>query len=334
MTNVASAAAQLSTISHADEAAAPGFIQIPSHLDGFVQTGMSEESARTEEFGTSTRRCQRAVQILTVPGRMVAKEAPCCPCCGRTMEGNGKAPITLRHLPLGMERARIEVSRPRWACRECGQASTEEVPFRAPGQRITLPLLTFVYDLLALGQTLKAVSLTAGLNRNVVKKIDRARLSGLYTEEDGDKERKLRKPKRQARYLGADEFKLHDGRRWATVIIDLKMGHVLWLAYSKKKQVVYDLCDFVGEEWMSKVEAIACDMNADFERAFLKRHPRLDVVYDCFHLVKNFNEKVICKVRKDKQARLKDEGDADAARALKHSTYILMSCADTSKRKD
>ena len=188
-----------------------------------------------------------------------------------------------------------------------------------------------MYDLLALGQTLKAVSLTAGLNRNVVKKIDRARLSGLYTEKDGNKERKLRKP---ARYLGADKFKLHNCRRWATVIIDLKTGHVLWLAYSKKKRVVYDLCDFVGEEWMSKVEAIACDMNADFERAFLKRHPRLDVVYDCFHLVKNFNEKVICKVRKDKQARLKDEGDVDAARALKHSTYILMSCADTSKRKD
>ena len=93
------------------------------------------------------------------------------------MEGNGQVPMTLRHLPLGMERARIEVLRPRWACRECGQASTEEVPFRASGQRITLPLLTFVYDLLALGQTLKAVSPTAGLNRNVVKKIDRARPS-------------------------------------------------------------------------------------------------------------------------------------------------------------
>ena len=170
MTSVASAAAQLPAVSHADEAAAPGFIQIPSHLDSFVQTGMSEESARTEEFGTSTRRCQRAVQILTVPGRMVAKEAPCCPCCGQPMEGNGQVPITLRHLPLGMEMVRIEVSRPRWACRECGQASTEEVPFRAPGQRITLPLLAFAQDLLALGQTLKAVFLITGLNRNVVKK--------------------------------------------------------------------------------------------------------------------------------------------------------------------
>ncbi|QUC04101.1 transposase [Atopobium sp. oral taxon 416] len=61
-------------------------------------------------------------------------------------------------------------------------------------------------------------------------------------------------------------------------------------------------------EWMSNVETIACDMNADFECAFLKRFLHLDIVYDCFHIVKNFNEKVICKVRKDKQARLKEQG--------------------------
>ena len=66
-----------------------------------------------------------------------------------------------------------------------------------------------------------------GLNRNVVKAIDRARLSGLYTEKDEGGGTRLRKPERQARYLGADKFKLHNGRRCAAVIIDLKMGHVL-----------------------------------------------------------------------------------------------------------
>ena len=60
-----------------------------------------------------------------------------------------------------------------------------------------------------------------GLHKNVVKAIDRARLSGLYTEGEGS-ERTLRKPERQARYLGADKFKLHNGRRCTTVIIDLK----------------------------------------------------------------------------------------------------------------
>ena len=165
------------------------------------------------------------------------------------MEKNGKAPIALRHLLLEMGRARIEVLRPRWACRECGSTLTEEVPFRASGQRFTLLLLAFVCDLLALGQTFKAVSLTAGLHKNVVKAIDRARLSGLYMEGEGS-ERTLRKPEWQARYLGADTFKLHNCRRCAAVVIDLKTGHVLWLMHSKRKQVVYDFCDFVLAEWM------------------------------------------------------------------------------------
>ncbi|QUC02492.1 hypothetical protein [Atopobium sp. oral taxon 416] len=117
--------------------------------------------------------------------------------------------------------------RPRWVCRECGASCIEEVPFRASGQRITLLLLAFVYDLLALGQTLKAVSPTAGLPRNVVKKIERARLSELYTRKGEGSKRKLRKPERQARYLGADTFKLHGGHRCATVVIDLKTGHAL-----------------------------------------------------------------------------------------------------------
>ncbi|MGO5288742.1 transposase [Pseudoscardovia suis] len=329
MTSVASAAAQPPAIPDGGGIAAPGFLSLPSRLDGFVQTGEPREDVRTEEFGTSDKGCRRPARVLTVPGVLAAGDAPACPRCGKAMEGNGKAPVTLWHLPLGMERARVEVSRRRWACRDCGRTSVEDVPFKAPGHRITRPLLAFVQDLLALGQTLKAVSLMTGLHKNVVKQIDRARLEALYTREDGDGVRRLGKPGRQARYLGIDEFKLHGGRRYATVIIDLGTGHVLWLAHSKRKQVVYDFCDHVGKEWMSRVEAVACDMNADFERAFLERHPHLDIVYDRFHIVKNFNEKVISEVRKDEQARLRDEGDHEAARALKRSKYILMSGEDT-----
>ena len=118
------------------------------------------------------------------------------------------------------------------------------------------------------------------------------------------------------------------------MIIDLETGHVLWLAHSKKKQVVYDFCEFVGDEWMRGVVAIACDMNADFERAFLECHPHLAVVYDHFHLVKNLNEKVISEVRKDEQRRLMEEGLEDEARALKRTKYILMTNASTRLGKD
>ena len=315
--------------------ASSGFLVLPSQMEGFVQTGEPTEAHEVVNFGTRKKPCPTAVCVRTIPGSLAAADAVpmACPVCGGPMERHGEATATLWHLPMGMDRTKVEVSRQRWACGR-GHTCIEGMPFKAAGHRVTVPLLNFVRDLLSLGQTLKAVSLMTGLHKNVVKEIDKARLESLYTEVGEDGARRLRRPGRQARYLGIDEFKLHDGLRYATVIIDLETGHVLWLAHTKRKQVVHDFCDFVGDEWMSKVAAVACDMNADFERAFLERHPHLAVVYDHFHLVKNLNEKVISEVRKDEQRRLREEGDEEAARVLKGSKYILMTKASTRSGRD
>lgn len=94
--------------------------------------------------------------------------------------------------------------------------------------------------------------------------LDIERLKEKYTVN----RQKLIKPETYAEYLGIDEFKLHDGHKYANHIIDLKSGHILWIAPGMKKQVVFDFIDHVGLEWMDHVEAIACDMNSDFQEAF------------------------------------------------------------------
>jgi len=48
----------------------------------------------------------------------------------------------------------------------------------------------------------------------------------------------------------------------------METGHILWIFRSKKKATVYDFIKHVGIEWMDEVEAIACDINNDFEKAF------------------------------------------------------------------
>ena len=84
---------------------------------------------------------------------------------------------------------------------------------------------------------------------------------------------------------------------------------------------------------MSKAEAVSSDMNSDFEPAFKEKFPHLKIVYDCFHIVKNFNDKVVSEVWKDEKKRLTESGDKEGARALKGSKYILTSSRATLKSK-
>ena len=104
--------------------------------------------------------------------------------------------------------------------------------------------------------TLKEVAHITGLHKCVVKDIDKARLEDLYVTIDKDGKKTLIKPEQQARFIGIDEFKLHDGHKYATVILDMESGCILWLQTGKKKQVVYDFIEHVGLEQMSKVEGI------------------------------------------------------------------------------
>ncbi|EFK32144.1 ISL3 family transposase, partial [Lactobacillus delbrueckii] len=55
---------------------------------------------------------------------------------------------------------------------------------------------------------------------------------------------------------------------------------------------------------------------------------------DRFHIIKNFNDKVVSEIRKDEQRRLAEEGSPEAAKLLKNSRYILMSKRSTLVQKD
>ena len=295
------------------------FLQIPSCLFGFHNTETivgKAASGRTVycfqgnlDLPESERRCE----------------------CGKRMHINSCPDITLRHLCFGGDLSCLRFPHIQLRCSCCGAVKEQFISFKAPGHLITEALYQYARDLLALQTyTNKQVAEITGLGKNVVKDIDKKRLQEKYTI-DG---KKLIKPERQAKYLGIDEFKLHDGHRYATHIIDMETGHILWIAKGKAKQVVYDFIDHVGMDWMGGVEAVACDMNSDFQEAFEDTCDWIQPVFDYFHIVKNFNDKVVSEIRKDEQRRLYEEGNIDAAKALKKTRYILTSSRSTLRKKD
>lgn len=294
---------------------------IPHNLQGFLNNVTSLEKTKSGR------------DVYCFQGDLwYSEEEITCGECHVSMHIHDVYQVNIRHIPIGGSLSCLCFKKRRFQCPCCGKLKMQEIPFKAPGHQISIELLRYAEDLLEYGYTNKEVGELTGLGKNVVKQIDLARLQRKYTEDSAGK--KLIKPEKQARFLGIDEFKLHNGYRFATHIIDLESGHILWIGHGKKKQVVYDFIEHVGLEWMDGVEAVACDMNSDFEEAFEERCPHIQPVFDHFHIVKNFNEKVESAIRKEEQAKLLDSGDEEAAKSLKRSKYILTSRRKSLRQKD
>lgn len=296
------------------------FLFLPCCLYGFHNTETTVETAKSNRI------------VYCHKGKLAIPEEERICKCGHRMHVNSHPDICLRHLSIGGNLSCLVFPHNQLRCPDCGATKNQFISFKADGHLITDALHQYTCDLLAKGTyTNRQVAEITGLGENTVKDIDKKRLKDIYTANGG---KKLIKPERQARYLGIDEFKLHNGRRYATHIIDLETGHILWIQNGKKKQVVYDFIEHVGMEWMDGVEAVACDMNSDFQEAFEEKCPHIQPVFDYFHIVKNFNDKVVSEVRKDEQRRLYEEGNVEAAKALKKTRHILMSSRSTLQKKD
>ena len=317
---------------------APGKIQFNSGLPNFLQIGDAIDSER--KFNKQ-KKDQSAPRPKIVIPSAVYRDAPdpkciTCPECGAFLKRDGFAHSSVFHLPMGNTRVELDVKKQRYECTnpDCKYRVMEEIPFQDEFHKITPQLRTFAEDLLKLGYTLKETAFLTALDKNVVKEIDKMRLKELYTEVGEDGKRKLKRPETYSEHLGIDEFLLHEGPVFATLIMDLDTGHVLYLAQTKKMSVVENFMDWVGDDWMRHVKAIACDMNADFGRTFQSRYSDIKIVYDRFHIIKNFNEKVVTEVRKDEYNRLIKEGKIEEARMLKGARYILMAKRSTLQEHD
>ncbi len=294
---------------------------IPHNLQGFLNNVTSLEKTKSGR------------DVYCFQGDLwYSDEETICGECHVSMHIHDVYQVNIRHIPIGGSLSCLCFKKRRFQCPFCGKLKMQEIPFKAPGHQISVELLRYAEDLLEYGYTNKEVGELTGLGKNVVKQIDLARLQRKYTE--GGEGKKLMQPEKQARFLGIDEFKLHNGYQFATHIIDLENGHILWIGHGKKKQVVYDFIEHVGLEWMDGVEAVACDMNSDFEEAFEELCPHIQPVFDHFHIIKNFNEKVESAIRKEEQAKLIASGEEEAAKSLKRSKYILTSRRESLRQKD
>lgn len=258
--------------------------------------------------------------ISTVPG------PERCHRCGSVMHRHGKRKMQLHDIDLLGHLHIIIVTYDRYCCSSegCSHTEMQEVLFKEPRHFITKRMGKRIRTRLNCGAGISETARSLSIHPNTIYEIDKANLKSLLNG--------IKPP--ICEYIGIDEFKLHRGHRYATVVTDLKTGRVLFLEAGKAKEQAYHFFSQMGDEWMNHVKAVSMDMNAQYDSAFREKWPDIRVIYDHFHLVKMYNDTVLTAIRRRKQREMLESGNENGYTLLKNSRYLLLSKMDTLRERD
>ena len=199
--------------------------------------------------------------------------------------------------------------RVRVLCPQCGP-KLEHLSWLRPHSRVTERLAAGVARLCKL-MSVQHVASFYGLAWTTVKLIDQRHL-----------ERELGPVNLQGlRVIAMDEFAIHKGHRYATVIVEPYRKQVLWLGLGRDRADISPFFELLGPAGRAQLQAVAMDMNAGYAEEVKAQCPHADIVYDLFHVIAKYGRQVIDRVRVDQANRLRH--DKPARKLVKSSRWLL-----------
>ncbi|MCE1181893.1 MAG: ISL3 family transposase [Rhodocyclales bacterium] len=246
----------------------------------------------------------RLSEIPEMPIRCGACQAPCILVHERTRR-------RVRERDCFDRRVWLEVPIRRMDCHHCGARVVEQIAWLDRRSRVTQRLRAWV-EVLTHYLPIAHVARLTGLNWHTIKEIDKARLQRQFGAFDGGKVRRL----------VMDEFALHKGHRYATVVMDAQTMRVLWVGEGNSRQSIRPFFEALGKEGCQRIEAVAMDMNTAFDLEVRQHCPQAEVVYDLFHVVARFGREVVDRVRVDQANALKKQ--PAARQIVKRSRWLLL----------
>jgi transposase len=204
-----------------------------------------------------------------------------CPACGsREVIFRGHVERRFRSLPIGRRASAIVLPIPRVECRACGVTRQVKVPFADPRRSYTKSFERYVLEL-SRSMTMRDVALHLNVGWDLIKDIQKRDLSRRYA-----------KPKlKHLRYIAIDEIAVAKGHRYLTVVMDLESGAVVFVGDGKGGDALKPFWKRLRPS-KAKIEAVAMDMSRAYWGAVLTHLPKAKIVFDHFHVIKLFNDKL------------------------------------------
>ena len=235
-----------------------------------------------------------------------AKDARCPHCRGKVY-ADGYGRVTLKDMPVwyGMAQELTFVCH-RYECRQCGKKFTEEVPLRHPGTKVTDRAARWIQAMLRFKVSIRSIQELTGIHWETIRKLHLEIMESTLEKHMAE----LRASGYRPRLLAVDEFAIHKGHTYATCVMDLETGEVLWVGEGRSKEDFERFFAETDPAFLSGVMAVAMDMNASYHILVKEHLPQARIVYDRYHMQAQFGRDVLGVVRLTEARAHKEKADA------------------------
>ncbi len=232
-----------------------------------------------------------------------------CSACGSAeVWDQGGVERTFRAVPIGAKQVLLQVKIPVVMCFDCGMIRQVKLGFADPKKHYTRAFERYALDLSRL-MTIQDVAKHLKVGWDTIKDIQARSL-----------QRRFGKPNlHKLKKIAIDEIAVSKGHRYLTVVLDLVSGAVVFVGDGKGVDSLKPLWPRLRRA-RAKIVAVATDMSKAYIRAVRDNLPKAVHVFDHFHVVKLFNEKLTA-FRRELYRQLSSDAER---RILKGTRWLLL----------
>jgi transposase len=231
----------------------------------------------------------------------------CSACRSDQVWAQGSVERIFRTIPIGSKPVDIEFHVPRVYCFSCGETRQVKIPFADPKKRYTRAFERYALEL-SRHMTIKDVAQHLGVSWDTIKDIQARSL-----------QRRFGKPKlHKLKEIAIDEIAIGKGHHYLTVVLNLQSGAVVFVGDGKGVEALKPFWKRLRRA-RAKIRAVATDMSAAYIRAVRDHLADAVHVFDHFHVVKLFNDKLSAFRRE-----LYHQAASDAERKILKGTRWLL----------
>ncbi len=133
--------------------------------------------------------------------------------------------------------------------------------------------------------SIDAVSRHLGLRWESTKNIDLAYLHETLPALEPEKLTGLK-------MIGVDEVARAKGHDYMTVVYDMVSGLLIWVETGRTSDVFSSFLKMLPIETALNIEAVAMDLGPSYQKSDRDCLPNADIVFDRFHVMKNYNDAI------------------------------------------